>query len=221
MNTEVLVPVAGIVLLLVLLVLLVTSRYKVAGPNQAFIVTGRKRQAVTNPETGATNTPAATTLEVTVNPGQSHRYQVRACNGTTCSPYTAAAAFTLAAFQEGNGSITQRGTWSATQTLAGAFGGSVRQSSTATSSATLRTTGTGFQVVSTRGPNRGNAEVWLNGTRVAIVNLYAATEQAASVVYSRQGLANATHSIELRVLGTRTAPSTANRVDLDGFTALR
>ncbi len=41
------------------------------------------------------------------------------------------------------------------------------------------------------------------------------------MVYSRQGLANATHTIELRFLGTRTAPSTGNRVDLDGFTALR
>ena len=39
-----------------LLVLLVTSRYKVAGPNQAFIVTGRKGKAVLNPETGALTT---------------------------------------------------------------------------------------------------------------------------------------------------------------------
>lgn len=50
------VPIAGIVVLLVLLVLLVTSRYKVAGPNQAFIVTGRKGKAVINPETGELTT---------------------------------------------------------------------------------------------------------------------------------------------------------------------
>lgn len=56
MNTAVWVPVAGIVVLLVLLVLLVTSRYKVAGPNQAFIVTGRKGKAVINPETGELST---------------------------------------------------------------------------------------------------------------------------------------------------------------------
>ncbi|MQW76980.1 flotillin family protein [Nocardioides sp. dk4132] len=42
--------------LVVLLVLLVTSRYKVAGPNEAFIVTGRKGKAVINPETGALTT---------------------------------------------------------------------------------------------------------------------------------------------------------------------
>jgi flotillin len=56
MSTEVLIPVAGFVVLFVLLVLLVTSRYKVAGPNQAFIVTGRKGKAVLNPETGALTT---------------------------------------------------------------------------------------------------------------------------------------------------------------------
>lgn len=56
MNPAVWVPVAGIVVLLVLLLLLVTSRYKVAGPNQAFIVTGRKGKAVINPETGELTT---------------------------------------------------------------------------------------------------------------------------------------------------------------------
>lgn len=51
-----LIALGGLVVLLVLLVLLVTSRYKVAGPNQAFIVTGRKGKAVLNPETGALTT---------------------------------------------------------------------------------------------------------------------------------------------------------------------
>ena len=50
-----LIPLAGLAVLVVLLVLLITSRYKVAGPNQAFIVTGRKGKAVLNPETGATS----------------------------------------------------------------------------------------------------------------------------------------------------------------------
>ena len=48
-----LVPVLGLVALIVALVAFVLSRIKVAGPNEAFIVTGRKGKAVTNPETGA------------------------------------------------------------------------------------------------------------------------------------------------------------------------
>jgi len=53
---ELLIPVGGLVVLVILLLLLVTSRYKVAGPNQAYIVTGRKGKAVLNPETGALTT---------------------------------------------------------------------------------------------------------------------------------------------------------------------
>jgi flotillin len=49
-------PVIGLVVLVLLIVLLITSRYKVAGPNQAFIITGRKGKAVLNPETGQLST---------------------------------------------------------------------------------------------------------------------------------------------------------------------
>lgn len=53
-------PIAVGLILLALLVLLVVgivvSRIKVAGPNEAFIVTGRKGKPVTNPETGAIST---------------------------------------------------------------------------------------------------------------------------------------------------------------------
>ncbi|MDR6174127.1 flotillin [Nocardioides zeae] len=52
----VLTSIIGFVVLFVLLVLLITSRYKVAGPNEAFIVTGRKGKAVVNPETGELTT---------------------------------------------------------------------------------------------------------------------------------------------------------------------
>ncbi|KAA1415508.1 flotillin family protein [Nocardioides humilatus] len=56
MSIDVAGPIIGVVVLLVLLVLLITSRYKVAGPNQAFIVTGRKGKAVLNPESGELTT---------------------------------------------------------------------------------------------------------------------------------------------------------------------
>lgn len=53
---DLLIPIGGLVAVVILLVLLITSRYKVAGPNQAYIVTGRKGKAVLNPETGALTT---------------------------------------------------------------------------------------------------------------------------------------------------------------------
>ncbi|MEW2574558.1 SPFH domain-containing protein [Streptomyces sp. NPDC047070] len=50
--SPVLVAVVGVVVLLVLLALVVVTRYKVAGPSQAFIVTGRRGKKSTDPETG-------------------------------------------------------------------------------------------------------------------------------------------------------------------------
>jgi flotillin len=55
--TPTVIAIAGLVALGVLLILLIVSRYKVAGPNEAFIVTGRKRnREVKNPETGEMST---------------------------------------------------------------------------------------------------------------------------------------------------------------------
>jgi len=54
--STVLIALAGGVALLVLLFLAVVSRYKVGGPNEAFIVTGRKGRPVKNPETGEIST---------------------------------------------------------------------------------------------------------------------------------------------------------------------
>jgi len=46
----------GLLVLVGLIALVVVSRIKVAGPNEAFIVTGRKGRPVTNPETGTVST---------------------------------------------------------------------------------------------------------------------------------------------------------------------
>jgi hypothetical protein len=52
MNTVLLIAIGGAVLLVLFLMLFVVSRIKVAGSNEAFIITGRKGKAVLNPETG-------------------------------------------------------------------------------------------------------------------------------------------------------------------------
>ncbi|MEZ5378970.1 MAG: SPFH domain-containing protein [Acidimicrobiales bacterium] len=54
--TALLSAVGVIVFLLVTVGMFVLSRIKVAGPNEAFIITGRKGKAVTNPETGIVST---------------------------------------------------------------------------------------------------------------------------------------------------------------------
>ena len=54
---EIVIAIAGVLALIILIGLLVVTRVKVAGPNQAFIITGRKGKGlVTNPETGERST---------------------------------------------------------------------------------------------------------------------------------------------------------------------
>ncbi|QNP68253.1 flotillin family protein [Streptomyces roseirectus] len=50
--SAVVIAVTGVLVLLVLLGLVVVTRYKVAGPSEAFIVTGRRGKKATDPETG-------------------------------------------------------------------------------------------------------------------------------------------------------------------------
>ncbi|MFK0294625.1 flotillin family protein [Streptomyces sp. NPDC090442] len=50
--SSVVIAVIGAVVLVVLLALVVITRYKVAGPNEAFIITGRRGKRSTDPETG-------------------------------------------------------------------------------------------------------------------------------------------------------------------------
>ncbi|WP_203566657.1 flotillin family protein [Aestuariimicrobium ganziense] len=54
--SSVAIAIIGLVAVVVLAVLLVISRYKVAGPNEAYIVTGRKGKEVRNLETGVVST---------------------------------------------------------------------------------------------------------------------------------------------------------------------
>ena len=52
----ILVAIVGLIILLVVVGVLVASRYKVAGPNEAFIVTGRKGKEIRDVETGEVST---------------------------------------------------------------------------------------------------------------------------------------------------------------------
>src|SRR5688500_15184214 len=54
--STVVIGLGGIVATVLVIALMLVTRIKVAGPNEAFIVTGRKGRAVTNPTTGEITT---------------------------------------------------------------------------------------------------------------------------------------------------------------------
>jgi hypothetical protein len=194
------------------------------GASASGTVTGYQVQRATgNGAFADVNPQPGTAMSVTEQlPVGSYRYQVRACNGAACSGWVATtAATTVAVVQDNDKALSYGGKW-AVATVPGALGGSVQWASTNKDKVLYKVTASGVQFISTKGPNRGKAEVWVNRALVATIDLYAPTEQPRQVAWSREAMpANADQEIEIRVTGTRNPASSANRVDVDGFLTMR
>jgi probable HAF family extracellular repeat protein len=125
----------------------------------------------------------------------------------TCSSTVTASCYTFA------------GRWTRT-TLSGAAGGQVQAATAAGASATFAFSGTSVGLVTTKGPDRGKLEFWVDGVKRSTVDLYASTVTARQVV-AINGLLNGAHTVTVKVLGTRNAAATGAQVDVDGFVVVR
>ncbi len=162
----------------------------------------------------------ATTRSLPLAPGHNYRFRVRATddNGNTSS-WQYGPRFALEALQETSPKIgySPATAWRQ-QLLNGSYGGQVRYATAAGSTARLAFTGRSVSWVAPKSSTRGRAEVLLDGTRVATVDLSSPTPLARRMVYTANGLdPTATHTLELKVLGTAGRP----RVEVDAFVVLR
>ena len=165
----------------------------------------------------------ATTITRSLTPGNTYQFQVRAQDQAgNWSNWKPGPSFQINAYQESAAAISYVGLWS-TQTLAGAYGGAQKYAKGAgTEKATFVFTGSDVAWVAPTNSNRGKADVYLDGTRVATVDLYSASGQTRKVVFSRAGLdPSVSHTLEVRALGTKNAASKGKRVDVDAFVVLR
>lgn len=163
-------------------------------------------------------TPSTKTVTQALLPGHSYRYRVRATddNGNR-SVWKYGTRFAVEAHQETGAGITYAGTWKS-QSVASAYGGTLRYASSAGSTAELAFTGRDVAWVAPKGPTRGKAEVYLDDRKVAKVDLFSATAQARRVVFTTKGLDPSTgHTLRIETLGTAGRP----RVDVDAFVVLR
>jgi hypothetical protein len=165
----------------------------------------------------------ATTITRPLTPGNTYQFQVRAQDKAgNWSSWKPGSRFQVDAYQESASAISYVGLWS-TQTLAGTSGGAQKYAKGAgTEKATFAFTGNEVAWVAPTSSNRGKADVYLDGTRVATVDLYSSSGQTRKVVFSRAGLdPSVSHTLEVRVLGTKNAASKGKRVDVDAFVVLR
>lgn len=101
-------------------------------------------------------------------------------------------------------------------TNSSASGGTLRTNPTAGSTASLTFSGTSVGWVTVTGPGWGKAEVFIDGASKGVVDLYAVAVRYQTIK-SYSGLASGSHTIMVKVLGTKNASSTANTVAVDGF----
>jgi hypothetical protein len=113
---------------------------------------------------------------------------------------------------DGAAAITYGPGWSRRPNTA-YLGGSVRYATAPGARATFAFTGQAVGLVATRAPSRGSADVWVDGVRVATVNLHTATTTHRTVVWQTTWSAPGAHTVELVVVGTPGSPG----VDVDAF----
>jgi uncharacterized delta-60 repeat protein len=174
--------------------------------------------------TGAfTNVPlsplTATTKTLSLSPNKTYQFRVRALdNNGNWSAWKTASRFTVDLRQEnGVGVSYPSGTWKA-QSVSSASGGAVKYATTKDATARFTFRGRNVAWVAPKSTTRGQAEVWLDGVKLATVDLRSATAQARKLVFVKNGLnPSVTHKLEVKVLGTPGRP----RVDVDAFAVLR
>jgi hypothetical protein len=152
----------------------------------------------------------------------SYRFRVTATDANGKSGTTTGPSFTPGAANESGTSVTYSGLWKGA-TMTSAYGGAVRFASAKDASASFTFTGGSVAFVSDRGPARGKAEIWLDGVKVATLDLRAAVAQPRRMVYAASGLGAPTsggsHTLMVKLLGAHSG-GTSNRVDIDAFVTL-
>ncbi len=140
-----------------------------------------------------------------------HRFRVEATDEAGNEATSTDVTRTLSTFQET--SATYAGGWS---THSGLPWTSTRFSKTAGASATFAFNGTDVAWISTVGPKRGRAKVYLDNVLKATVDLFAGSMAERRIVFSATGLTAGAHSLRIVVNGTNGRP----RVDVNGFAVL-
>lgn len=171
--------------------------------------------------------PVPDTFSVTLalTPSTYYQFRVQARdNAGNVGGWSYGPRFQVLISQETSTAITYTGTWSRQYVGTVASGNYVKHSSIAGARATFTFTGAPFAWVAAKGPNRGKAEIWINGYKYATVDLYSATTTGKVLVPLGGGASwnpTGTYRYEVRVLGTKNAASSGKRVDIDAFVVIR
>lgn len=163
-------------------------------------------------KTVALEHPTSTSITRSLAVGEASRFRVRAEDGAgNWSAYAAWAPIVPQRRQEGSTAIAWTGTWHPTDD-ARYSGGHARRATVHARRATFNFNGRGVAFVSRRSPGAGRAEIRIDGTLVATIDLSSATSYRR-IAFHRELAVGGPHTIQVRPVGD-------GRVDVDAFIVL-
>jgi hypothetical protein len=144
---------------------------------------------------------------------RTHRFRVRAIDKAgNVGVWMTGDAFRVSRLSETSTKVKYGGSWPISKATA-FLGGQAKAASKVGAKASTTFTGRTIAWVASTGPTRGKAEVLVNGTKVATVDLYSASGAYRKVVWVGSYTTASPRTVSIRVLGTSGHP----RVDLDAF----
>lgn len=118
--------------------------------------------------------------------------------------------------QNGDAHLYQKGPWR-TKKRKDAFGGSVVRTAAKDASVTLRFKGTGVTWWGRKDPTLGDAEVWLDGKKVATVSQYHERPVEPRAVWAVRSLKNKTHTLVIKNTGRPSVDGGGANMEFDAF----
>lgn len=116
-----------------------------------------------------------------------------------------------------NAGVAYSGTWNTGTPNAAYYNSTIHWSTTAGSFAEYAFTGTSVKWYASKKSDQGKADVYLDGTLDATVDLYSSSSILSAAVYSKTGLSNASHTIKVVVRSDKNASSGNYYVTVDAF----
>ncbi|HET7029161.1 MAG TPA: hypothetical protein VFI34_01515 [Candidatus Limnocylindrales bacterium] len=157
--------------------------------------------------------PRATSASVSATAGSTIRFRVRAKDQAgNVGVWRTGALLHVTRIPDSTTALARSPSWHPAAD-AGAYGGSVTASKGPGATAVYRFSGRDVAWIASRGPDHGKAKVYLDGTYVTTVDLYAPAPDVRRIVYAKHWATSGTHQLKVVVRATSTRPW----VDIDGF----
>ncbi len=162
-----------------------------------------------------TGTTRTTTRTIPYATSRSYAVRAKDAPGNT-GPWSAASTARVIRVQESSPAVRRSSGWTKVSATS-ALGGRFRYATSAGSWIRTTFTGSGIAVVGRKAPNRGRAEIRIDGVLVRSVGAHAKKLRTRILLYAGKVDPSRPHTIEVRVVGTAGHP----RFDVDAFLVLR